>query len=107
MENILENALSKLDGYLLSIQRNIETGKYELEVGIRNTWVYKATNYVDCSVIHESESGNIVKIFAKTEDVTLDELVDFVGKIIDTNKKIAEMEEEFQKTLDQQKKLLQ
>lgn len=107
MKNIVHDRLSKIDDHLLSIQKNVDNNFYELEIGLRPSWVFKATNEIGCEVTHETEGGNIVRVFSKSEDVVIDDLIHFVEKIIETNKKIAEMEEAFQKKLEEQKKMLE
>lgn len=99
--------LEDLDGYLISIERNIDTGMYELKVGFRKNWVFKGTDDVECTVETESENGTIAIISAKYEDVIIDDLIDFVVKVINTNQKITELNEKFEKQLEQRKKELE
>lgn len=104
---VLENALNKIDGYLLSIKRNTIKGDYELEVGIPTNWAYKSNEKIECEVIHETKQGSIVKIFALEEGVVVDDLIEFVNIIIDTNQKIAKMQEEFDRKLEEQAKKME
>lgn len=107
MKNIVHDKLSKIDGHLLSIQKDVDNDHYELEIGLRPSWVYKATSEIGCDTIHESENGNIIKVYPRSKEIVIDDLINFVEKIIHTNERIAEMEEQFQKQLDEQKKMLQ
>lgn len=107
MKNIVHDKLMKIDDYLLSIQKNVDNNLYELEIGLKPSWVYKATSEIGCEVTHETEGGNIIRIYPKSDTIVIDDLIYFVEKVIETNKKIAEMEEAFQKKLEEQKKLLQ
>lgn len=99
----LHNTLEKLDGYLISIKRNVETSMYELEVGFRKNWVFKSTDDIECEVIVKKDSGTLVTIHGKHSEVIIDDLIDFVNKVIDTNKKITEMQDKFEKELEEQK----
>lgn len=103
MTKTLDKILNNLDGYLMSIERNVDTSMYELKVGFRKNWVYKSTDDIECKVIVESENGNIVIISGKHDEVIIDELIDFVNKVIETNKKITQMQEEFEKQMEEEK----
>jgi len=104
MENTLERILGKLDGYLMSISRNIETGKYELEVGFRKNWVFKSTEDINCDISIEGDSGLMVIISGKHDEVSVDDLVVYVNKVIETNQRITDMQAEFDKQLEDKKK---
>jgi hypothetical protein len=106
MGKTLDKILKKLDGYLVSIERNLDTDMYELKVGFRKNWVYKSTDDIECDVVIEAETGSVAIISGKHEEVIIDDLVDFVNKVIDTNKKITQMQEEFEDKLEEQKQLI-
>ena len=103
----LEKALKNIDGYLLSVERDAMKGKYELKVGIPKKWVYEANEKVECEVIHSTKQGDIVKIFSTNDDIVIDDLIEFVNIIIDTNKQIAEMAEEHENALKEAVKKLE
>jgi hypothetical protein len=103
----LEKALKKVEGYLISMKRNTMEGRYELEVGIPKNWAYKSTEKIECEVIQETKQGDMVKIFGLDETVVVDDLIEFVNIIIDTNKKIAKMQEELDKHLEKQAQQLE
>ncbi len=107
MAKTLEKILSKLDGYLMSITRNIDTGMYELEVGFRKNWVFKSNDDVKCNTTIESDNGSMVTISGKHDEVTIDDLVDYVNRIIETNQKITDMQDKFEKQLEEQKKKIE
>ena len=100
----LEKALNKIDGYLMSLERDAMKGHYELKVGLPKKWAYKSNDKVECEVLHETEQGDIIKISPKEDNVVIDDLIEFVNIIIDTNKKIAEMQAELDSKLEQQAK---
>jgi len=106
MTKTLDKILNKLDGYLMSIERNLDTGMYELKVGFRKNWVYKSTDDVECKVIVESENGNVVTILGKHDEIIIDDLINFVNRVIETNKKITLMQKEFDEQLEKQKQVL-
>jgi len=103
----LEQALHKIDGYLLSIERNVMEGYYELKVGIPTKWAYKSNDKIECETIHETEKGDIVKIYPKEDNVVIDDLIEFVNIIIDTNKKIADMQKQLDEQLEEQQKKME
>jgi hypothetical protein len=92
----IQGALKEIDGHLLSITRNTDTGCYELEVGIPNTWVYEETHEVGCEVTNEAEMGKLIRVYPKKHDVVIDDLIDFVRLIMSTNKLIADKEKKFE-----------
>jgi len=103
----LQAILNGLEGYLISIQRNAEEAMYELEVGIPKNWVYKPTKRIDYETIHEGDNGSIIKVFGIKDDVVIDDLIDFVEVIIETNKRIQLMQEEFDQRMIETKKQLE
>ena len=103
----IESALSKIDGFLDTIKRNTQTGNYELEIGIPVNWVYASNDIISCDVLQKTDKGAFIKISSPYEDVTIDELIEFVNTIISTNSKIAKMEEEFEEKLNKEKEKLE
>lgn len=107
MGKTLERILGKLDGYLISITRNIDTGMYELEVGFRKNWVFRPTDDVECEVSIEGDTGSMVTISGKHEETSIDDLIDYVNRVIETNKRITDMQDNFEKQLEEQKKKIE
>lgn len=103
----LQTILNNLEGYLISIQRNAEEGMYEIEVGIPKNWVYKPTKRIDYETIHEGESGAIIRVYGMESDVVIDDLIDFVEVIIETNKRLQLMQDEFDQQMVETKKELE
>ena len=103
----LESILEPITGYLKSLYRNTEMGRYELEVGIHKNWVFDENNEIGCEVITELEGGNLIKIFPKNKNIVVDDLVLFAEIIINTNQKIAEKEKHFADQMDAMKKNLE
>ena len=89
MAKTLEKILGKLEGYLMSISRNVETGMYELEVGFRKNWVFKSNEDINCEITIESDSGSMVTISGKHGEVVVDDLVDYVNRVIETIRNVA------------------
>jgi len=98
----LERALSKIEGYLLSLKRDAVEGYYYLEVGVPKNWAYKANDNVECDVLQSTEHGDLIKIYPKKESVVVDDLIEFVNIIIDTNKKIVDMQKQLDEHLEKQ-----
>jgi len=103
----IKKILDKLEGKLLSIERNTEQGKYELTIGIPTSWVYKSTDYVAVEEIAKNNDGVLLRVFSNDDAVYVDDLVEFVKVIIDTNEKIAQKEDEYNKFMEKRKKELQ
>jgi hypothetical protein len=91
----IEALLEPITGYLISITRNPVEGWYEMQLGIPKGWVFNENKEIKCEVLSEVEGGKIIKISPKNPDIVIDDLVSFVGIIMETNKKIAEKEKEF------------
>lgn len=104
---ILENILKPVAGYLYSIMRDTSNGWYVIEIGIPYKWIYKENDFIGCEIIEESEDGKLIKLFPKSEKIGLDDIINFLSIIINTNNKIAEKEAEFQLQMDQVKKELE
>ncbi len=104
---VIENALSPVDGHLISISRNPMKGWYEIEVGVYKSWVFDNNKDIDCEVISENEDGKMLKIFPKNNKITIDELVRFVELIIETNERIADKEREFAAEMQKMKEMLE
>ncbi|MFW5847589.1 MAG: hypothetical protein ACOCVF_01540 [bacterium] len=102
----IEEILKPLDGYLYQIKRNTDFGTYELEVGIHSDWVYKSTNKIQCEIIHEAKNGILLAIKPLDEDITVDNLINFVKILVETNQRILKMQEEFDKKMEKIKEQL-
>lgn len=91
---LIEKALNKLEGKLLTITRNTITGKYELEIGLPKNWVCKSTDDITVEVKKETDNGKLLLISSKENEIVIDDLVDFVNFIIDKNEEIQKKEKE-------------
>lgn len=103
----IESTLESTNGYINSFTRNTLKGWWELEAGLPATWVYDENSKIGCEVIMENEIGKLIKIFPKKQDVVIDDLINFVEIIIDTNKKISEKEKEFTDKMENMRNLLE
>ena len=103
----LQKALNKVEGYLMSMERDAVKGQYELKVGIPKNWAYKANDKIDCETLQETKQGDLVRVFAIDDDVVVDDLIEFVNIIIETNKKIADMQKELDEQLEKQAKQME
>lgn len=99
----VKQALELITGYLISIKRNTVNGWYELEIGMPNKWVFDENSEVSCEVLKEGTAGKLIKISPKNNNIDIDDLISFVEFIIETNRKIAEKEEELNKKLEEMK----
>jgi hypothetical protein len=103
----IELALQLVEGYLISITRNTVNGWYEIEIGIPNNWVFDENDEIKCEILAEDKSGKMIKISPKNQNIVIDDLIAFFEIIINTNKKIAEKEEEFKLQMEEMKKGLE
>lgn len=103
----IEQALKQTDGYIDSFIRNTQEGWWEIEVGLPINWVYDENSKIGCEVIFENEVGKLIKIFPKKKTVVIDDLINFVEIIIETNKKIAEKEKQFTEKMKEMKNKLE
>jgi len=103
----VESILEPITGYLISITRNTENGWYELEIGIPKNWVFNQNDEIGIELLSEADIGKLLKIFPKNGSVVIDDLILFVEIVINTNKKIAEKEEEFKSQMEEMRKGLE
>jgi hypothetical protein len=100
-------ALQPVEGHLISITRNTINGWYEIEVGLPSSWVFDENNEIKCEILAEDKTGKLIKLSPKNQNIVIDDLITFVEIIINTNKKIAEKEEEFKLQMEEMKKGLE
>jgi len=103
----IEAALHSVDGYLISITRDTVNGWYELQVGLPSGWVFDENDKISCEVVEEAETGSLVKIAPKVQEIVVDDLIAFVQAIITTNEKIAKKEKQFTDKMEAMKKKLE
>lgn len=104
---IIEEALGNVDGYLISIKRDMMNGWYELEIGLPKKWVFDDNGVIKCEVLNQSDAGKLIKISPVNETVGIDDLIKFVEVIIETNNVIAEKEKEFTDKMEEMKSKLE
>jgi hypothetical protein len=93
--NTIDLALQPTSGYINSFTRNTIDGCWEIEIGIPKSWVFDENEEIKCEIINQSDVGKLIKISPKNPDIVIDDLINFVQVIIETNEKIAKKEEEF------------
>ncbi|NJO59695.1 MAG: hypothetical protein HC836_15730 [Richelia sp. RM2_1_2] len=103
---MINTILKPLDEFLLSVERDTDTGFYFITMGIPANWVYKSTNIIECEVLHETDGGSLVKIYPLNESAVIDDLIEFGRIIIETNERIAKMQEEFDNKMKEMKEQL-
>lgn len=103
----LETILEPITGYLFSITRNSLKGWYEIEIGIHKGWVFSENSEISCEIVEENDNGKLINIAPKNENVAIDDLVDFVKIIIETNEKIANKEQKFNERLKEMRENLE
>lgn len=97
---LIESALDQTTGYLISIERDTVNSCYFIKFGIPKKWVYDSNNDIECEVLHENESGSIIKISPKNDNIVIDDLIEFSNIIVETNERIAKKEEEFKERMN-------
>ncbi len=103
----IELILEPITGYLSCIKRNTVDGRYEMEIGIPKGWVFNENKDVKCDILSENDSGKLIKISSKNNNIVIDDLVTFVEIIIETNGKIAEKEKQFTDKMEEMKGMLE
>jgi len=106
MNKLINEILTPLHGYLLSVERNVENASYIVNMGIPASWTYKETNVIECEVVATSDKGTLLKIFGKNENIVIDDLIEYCRIIIETNVKVQKMQEEFDKKMVEMKEKL-
>lgn len=104
---VVEEALESTNGYIKSFERNTVKGWWEIQIGLPVSWVYDENSEIGCEVIAENEIGKLIKVFPKKNIVVIDDLIDFVEIVINTNKKIAVKEQEFKDKMQEMKSMLE
>lgn len=99
----LENILRKLEGKLLSIERNTESGRYEMKIGLPSNWIFEENNDVEVDILTETENAVLLKLIPANDDIVIDDLIDYMNIVIDINEEIAKKEEEFNKRMEERK----
>ena len=104
---LVEETLKKLDGKLLSIERNTIVGKYELKIGLPKKWVYKSTEEINIKLETETDNAKLLIISSNKDDIVIDDLIDFVNFIIDKNEEIQKKEDEIDNIIKKAKEELE
>jgi hypothetical protein len=104
--NIIENALEPITGYLILISRDTINGWYEFEIGLPANWVFASNSDIKCEIISENDEGKLINVSPIHQNVSIDDLVLFVGRIIETNEEIAQKEKAFNDKMDELKRHL-
>jgi hypothetical protein len=103
----VETAFEPVNGYISSITRNTINGWYEIEIGIPKGWVFDENKEIKCEIITELAEGKIIKISPKSDKTVIDDILLFIGVIVETNRKIAEKEKEFTNKMEEMKNVLE
>lgn len=107
MTKIIHEAFASIDEYFISLSVDTVTGFYVLEVGVPDKWAFSSSRGIECNIVAESEEGKILKISTSNDDTGIDDLIDYVKVIVDTNMKIVKKEEEFKEKMNEMKKQLE
>lgn len=103
---LIDDKIKPLTGHFYKLERNPEEGWYEMEVAIPAKWVFKSNKIIECEVLNESKAGKFVLVKPKNDTVGIDDLIEFIGLIVLTNKEISDREEEFNKQMEAEKEKL-
>lgn len=107
MTKVVQEAFAPIAEYFISMSVDTVTGFHILEIGIPDKWAFSSSNNIKCDVVAESEEGKVLKISSHDEQITIDDLIEFVCIIVDTNIKIVMKEEEFKEKMNDMKKQLE
>jgi uncharacterized protein YcgL (UPF0745 family) len=106
-ENPIHDKLEEIAGFFVSLQRDIETSGYYIEIGVMPTWEYGENEKIGCEVVSETSVGKVLKIYAKKEGISVDDLISFGKIIININLEIEEKENEFKENINKMKSELE
>ena len=104
---IIESILEPIFEYFVSFTHNTDEGCIEMSIGIPKGWVFDENKEIKCEILNENESGKLIKISPKNNNIVIDDLIAFVQIIIETNGKIAEKEKEFTNRMAEMKGVLE
>lgn len=102
----LEKVFNRLDGKLLSVERDTMLGKYFLKIGLSSNWVYESIDEIKIEELNKTKNAVLLKVYSEDDDVVIDDLFDFVDIIIETNENIEKKEREFEERLNKVKEEL-
>lgn len=101
---VISSKFSLVDGYLSAIYRNPKNGWYEVEIALPNNWVIRETKEINCEILNSNEMGKFVLISPKeNSNIDVDDLINFIIYVVETNKKVEEKEKEFKSILEAEK----
>jgi hypothetical protein len=103
----IDSILEQISGFLVSINHDTSRGCYEMIIGIPSTWTFNENKNISCEILDENKNGKLIKLSPKVNYIGVDDLVQFTILIIETNKIIADKEEEFLKKIEGIKNLLE
>lgn len=105
---VIKNIFDKIDDYFISLEKNFETNNYVVTIGIPVDWVIKTTDFIECVVEKENEEldGKLVKISTLDNEVTVENLLVFVTKLIGRNLIIEEKKKEYLAKIEEEKNKL-
>lgn len=102
--SVINDKFDSIKEYILSITNNVEQERFEFEIGLPEKWYIKSNNSIECETVKEiKDFGSILKIYAKSDTVTTDDVFNFIIKTIETNNKIADMEKSFKEEVETKK----
>jgi hypothetical protein len=107
MTKVVQEAFAPIAEYFISMSVDTVTGFHILEIGIPDKWAFSDSRDIKCEVLAESEEGKVLKISSHDEQIVIDDLIEFVCIIVDTNIKIVMKEEEFKEKMNEMKKMLE
>lgn len=102
----INKKFKKIESYLIKIDNDLDKGVFTFQVGFPRKWFFKSNDIIECEKVADVDEGNgiILNIRPKNSEIYVDETLNFIMKTIDTNNRIAEMEEMFVKKIEEEKK---
>lgn len=102
----LEKLFHKLEGKLSSIKRDTEIGRYTVEVAFPINWEYDENDDIAIEKLIETEEGVLLSLKPKSDTIVLDDLVEFINIIVETNEQLEEMKKKYDALLEEEKRIL-
>jgi hypothetical protein len=103
----VEKALHKLEGRIAQIKRNPNTAKYEIQVAFPKNWHFQSTKNFELENILGSENGVLLNLSTSSDEISIDDMLDYIQQIVDTNEAIEREEKALEEQMEAEKKAIE
>lgn len=104
---IIQNELSVVDRFIISITKNPMSDTYEFRIGVPSEWEFSSSDNINVETEMSTDEAYILKLSTEDETVVFDDFIDFIKLIVDVNIMIEEKKKELDDELNRQKSELE